>query len=160
MAQSNAEGESFILFELADGSYGLRSRWVKQMEMIEHITPVPRVPDFVEGVVFVRGQVVPAIDLRVRFGFPKIPYTSRTRLVVVEVASRIVGLIVDTAREFVNIAGERIQPPPEAVAGPDVRYLEGIASLDGRLVLVINPDTILRTEEGAALAQIVSNAAN
>src|SRR6202051_2943782 len=104
------------------------------MEMVKNVTPVPNAPPFVEGVVFSRGQVVPVVNLRRRFGFEKVPNDLRTRLVVVANGGRSVGLLVDTAREFVAIAAESIQPPPEALSGLSGKYLQSIARLGERLV--------------------------
>src|ERR671917_2593191 len=117
MPNTTNDAEPFILFELAGTTYGVRSRFVQQVEMIEHITPVPNAPPAVEGVVLARGQVIPALSLRARFGFPKIPHDLRARLVVVGNAGRTIGLIVDTAREFVRIPAGAIEPPPEAITG-------------------------------------------
>jgi purine-binding chemotaxis protein CheW len=111
--------------------------------MIEHITPVPNAPPAVEGVVLARGQVIPALSLRVRFGFEKIPYDLRARLVVVKSGERTIGLIVDTAREFVRIPAGTIEPPPEAITGLSGKYLEGIATIDGRMILVLNLDEVI-----------------
>src|SRR5687767_3149032 len=124
--------EPFILFELAGTTYGVRSQAVQQVELIEHITPVPNAPPAVEGVIFSRGQVIPAVNLRMRFGFEKIPHDLRTRLIVINAGSRVIGLIVDSAREFISIAAERIQPPNEAISGLKGKYLEGIAMLGER----------------------------
>ncbi len=144
MADQHAEAtEPFILFELAGTTYGLRSRSVQQMEMMEHITPVPNAPPFVEGVVFSRGQVIPAVNLRVRFGFPARAVDLRTRLVVVGHNGRAVGLIVDSCREFTALPTASIQPPPEAVAGLSGKYLEGIALVGQRIVLVLDVEAVL-----------------
>lgn len=148
MPANGTNSEPYILFELAGTTYGVRSQVVQQMEMIEHITPVPNAPDFVEGVVFLRGQVIPAINLRRRFGFPKIPYDLRTRLIVVRTGGRTVGLIVDSAREFVPLDPATIQPPPEGVAGLSGHYLAGIATLGERLVLILDPDAVIGQEAG------------
>lgn len=143
--------ESFILCELAGTSYGVRSRFVQQLEMVEHVTPVPNAAPAVEGVVFSRGQAIPALNLRVRFGFERAPFDLRTRLVVVDVEGRSIGLIVDTAREFVSIPSGSIEPPPDAVAGLAGDYLEGIASLGDRIVLVLDLAEVVRvTSDGAA----------
>src|SRR5215471_5451709 len=100
MSDQQNHSDTFVIFTLAGTTYGLRSGLVQQMEMIENITPVPNAPPAVEGVVFSRGRVVPAINLRVRFGFERIPIELRTRLVIVSTGGRTVGLMVDTAREF------------------------------------------------------------
>ena len=147
MPEPHTAAEPFILFELAGTTYGVPSRLVQQMEKVEHITPVPNAPPFVEGLVFLRGQVVPAISLRARFGFPRVPHDVRTRLVVLHTDARTVGLVVDTAREFVRIPLSAIQPAPEAVPGTSDRYLEGIAELNGRLILILSVEAVLATPE-------------
>src|SRR5919112_4096089 len=137
MSNTTRDAEPFILFELAGTTYGVRSRFVQQMEMIEHITPVPNATPSVEGVVLARGQVIPALSLRARFGFEKIPYDLRARLVVVNSAGRTIGLIVDTAREFIRIPAGTIEPPPEAITGLSGKYLEGIATTGGGMGFVL-----------------------
>ena len=152
MDHSQAQGESFILFELAGTTYGAPSRLVKQMEMVEQITPVPNASPYLDGVVFSRGQVIPAINLRSRFGFEKVPYDIRTRLIVIQIgdagtdrfANRTVGLIADTAREFLSIPQEAIQPPPEAISSDQDKYLMGIATVGDRLILILNIEELLR----------------
>ncbi len=139
--------ETYVLFELAGTTYGLRTRDVQHMEMVEQITPVPNTSPAVEGVVFSRGQVVPAVNLRVRFGFPREPHTMRTRLIIVQTHQRLVGLIVDAAREFSAIPDEAIRPIQEAVAGMEGNYLKGIASLDKRLVLLLDLETTLNLDQ-------------
>ncbi len=137
------EKDNYILFKLKGTTYAVKSNDVQQMEMVEHITPVPNAPAFVEGLVFLRGQVIPAINLRARFGFEKIEYDIKTRLIVVQKGNRRVGLIVDNAREFVSIPNDVITPPPEAISGLSGRYLEGIATLGDRLVLILNIEEVL-----------------
>jgi purine-binding chemotaxis protein CheW len=135
--------EPFILFELAGTTYGVRSRFVQQIEMIEDVASVPNAHPAIDGVVLVRGQVIPALNLRTRFGFDRIERNLRSRLVVISVGARVVGMIVDTAREFIKIPTESIEPPPEALTGLSGRYLEGIATIDERMILVLNLDAVL-----------------
>lgn len=143
--QSNAD--SFVLFELAGTTYAVPSGDVQQLEMIEHITPLPNAAEAVEGVVFSRGQVIPAINLRTRFGFPKVEYDVRTRLVVVNVGGRNIGLIVDAAREFKRIPQDAINPPSEALSGTSGKYLEAIATIGDRLILLLNLAEVVKTSE-------------
>lgn len=138
--------EPFILFELAGTTYGVRSRFVQQIEMIDDVAAVPNAHSAVDGVVLVRGQVVPALNLRTRFGFDRIERDLRSRLVVINTGARIVGLIVDTAREFIKIPAESIEPPPEALTGLSGRYLEGITTVKERMILILNLDAVLDLE--------------
>ncbi len=142
---SVSDSEKFILFELVNTTYGVRSSLVTRLEMVENVTPVPNSSHSLEGIVLSRGRIIPAINLRARFGFPKIPYDLRTRLIVVESAGRTVGLIVDAARDFISIPEANIKQPPEAIANLSADYLEGIATLDGRVVLILRLDEIFKT---------------
>lgn len=137
--------DSYILFSVAGTTYALRSEDVRHMEMIEQITPVPNAADYLEGVVFSRGQIVPVLNLRARFGFEKVPHDLRTRLLIVQSGDRWVGLVVDSAREFVTIPAGSIQPPSHAITGLSADYLQGIATLNDRLVLVLNVTNVLDT---------------
>ena len=143
MTQTAAQTESYILFELAGTTYALKSQEVKHMELVEQITPVPNAPPFVDGVVFSRGQVIPAINLRVRFGFPRQDHTARSRLIVVDAGQRSVGFIVDSAREFRNLPTESIQPPSDSIAGLSGKYLRGIAIAGERLILLLDVKEVL-----------------
>ncbi|MBW4574901.1 MAG: chemotaxis protein CheW [Aphanothece sp. CMT-3BRIN-NPC111] len=147
MPDTPNNSETFILCEVLGTSYGIRTSAVRQMEMIEQITPVPNAPPFVEGVVYSRGQVIPALNMRVKFGFEKIPYDVRSRLIVININNRTVGLIVDKAREFISIPINSIKPPPDAISGLSEQYLEGIVTLGERLILILNIAEIINIEE-------------
>src|SRR5687767_6193273 len=144
---SHATGtDSYVLFQLAGATYALRSDDIQQLEMVGETTPVPNAPSFVEGVVSVRGQVIPAVSLRARFGFPKAPHDMRSRLVVIRARGRTVGLVVDSASEFATIPADSIQPPPEEVTGLSGRYLRGLAHRGDRLILVLDAGELLTPE--------------
>ena len=142
---------SYILFTVAGTTYALPSGEVRHMEMIGDITRVPNAPSFVDGVVFSRGQVVPVVNLRARFGFERAAFDLRSRLIVVQSGSRLIGLVVDAAREFVAIPPDLIQPPNDALSGMSGRYVEGIASMRDRLVLILSLERILNFAEPLAV---------
>ena len=144
--------DHFIVFTVAGTSYALRSRDVAHVEMVDQITRVPNAAHFVDGVVFSRGKVVPALNLRARFGFDKVPYDLRTRLLVVQSDTRSVGLVVDSAREFLAIPPSAIQPPNQALTGLSSRYVQGIANLDDRLVLILDLPEVLNFSESIPAA--------
>lgn len=137
--------ENFILFELNNTTYAVKSLLVKQMEMIEQATPVPNAPEYIDGIVFSRGQVIPVLNLRKRFGFEFIPYDLSTRLIVVQCKERTVGLVVDSSREFISLNTENIQPPPENISGLSGKYLEGISIIENRVLLILDLESILQT---------------
>lgn len=149
-ATTGGARDTYILFAVAGTTYAVRSDQVLHMEMVEHVTAVPNAPAFVEGVVFSRGQVVPVINLRARFGFDRSALDLRARLLVVQVAGRRVALLADEAREFLSIADSSIHPPNEAIGGLSGNYLEGVATLGERIVLILNLREVVETIPTAA----------
>jgi purine-binding chemotaxis protein CheW len=141
--------DTFIVFVVAGTSYALRSEQVLHMEMLEHVTPVPNAPPAVEGVVFSRGQVVPVVNLRARFGFDRAPLDLRSRLLVVQHEKRRIGLLADDAREFLKIDADAIHPPSDAIHGLSGKYIDGIATLGDRIVLVLNLEEVIATTPAA-----------
>ena len=119
---------------------------MQQIDMIDDVAAVPNAHAAVEGVALVRGQVIPALNLRTRFGFARIERDLRSRLVVINTGTRVVGLVVDTAREFLKIPAESIEPPPEALTGLSGKYLEGVATVGKRPILILNLDAVLDLE--------------
>ena len=158
MVETFREADSYILFELAGTTYGVPTRDVQHMEMVEQITPVPNASAHLEGVIFSRGEVVPAINLRLRFGFPKADHTTSSRLIIVRIGSRRIGLIVDAAREFRKITAEAIQPPHESITGLSGSYLAGIARLSERVVLVLNVSELIDFNGSEVLPAIAESA--
>ncbi len=135
--------ETYILFELAGAVYGVRSRDVLHVDLLEHVTPVPSSAAAIEGVVFSRGQVIPAMDLRTRFGFARQEPTSRTRLLFVRTQQRTVALIVDSAREFRRIQDDAIKPVGDSLVGAIGNYVSGVATVGERLVLLLDVPAVL-----------------
>jgi purine-binding chemotaxis protein CheW len=138
--------ETYILFELAGSAYGVRSMEVLHIDLLEHITPVPNTSAAVDGVVFSRGQVIPALNLRARFGFPRVPHTPRTRLLFLKHGQRTVALIVDSAREFRSIPADAIRPIEETLTGVNGNYVRGVATVGDRLVLLIEVGAVLQLD--------------
>ncbi|HTG43031.1 MAG TPA: chemotaxis protein CheW [Verrucomicrobiae bacterium] len=150
------ESEAYIVFEVAGTSYAIPSASVQHIEMLEHVTLVPNAHRAIDGVVFSRGQVIPALNLRVRFGFPREDRSMRTRILFTRVHQRIVGLIVDSAREFRKILSQSIRPIEEALTGVTGNYLKGLATVNNRLVLILDLDAILDLDKDEALTTSLS----
>ncbi len=149
--------DNYIVFSLAATAYALPTEAVSHVEMVDQITPVPNAPPAVEGVVFSRGEVVPAVNLRVRFGFERMAPDLRTRLLVVRHDGRSTGLLVDAAREVLVIPPAAIHPPGESLVGLSGKYLRGIATLGDRLILILDLSEVLNAS-AAELAEDVGTA--
>jgi purine-binding chemotaxis protein CheW len=142
-----ANHEGYVLFELAGSLYGMPSQNVRHIEMFEHVTLVPNANPAIDGVVFSRGQVFPALNLRVRFGFPRQEKTLRTRVVFATVHERTVGLIVDSAREFRNLAPADVRPIEETLTGMKGKYLKAVTKVGDRLVLILDLEAVLNVDD-------------
>jgi purine-binding chemotaxis protein CheW len=143
---SRDSGVPWIVFSLDRTEYLLRSAQIVQVEMVEKITPVPNSPDFVKGIAYLRGEVVPVIDLRVRLGMDPAPAGLASRIIVVETDGRRVGLLVDGAREVLYAGDEEVLPAPDTATGGGTSQIEGIVIRDKRLLLVLALEAILQAE--------------
>ena len=146
----SSESTTFILFTVAGTTYGAQSRQVRHIEMVDDVTPVPNAPPHVEGVVFSRGEVVPVVNLRVRFGFDRAARDVRSRLLVVETAGRTVGLLADSAREFISIPDSAVRPPGASLTGISGNYIAGVATVGDRIVLIVDLSDVVAASPLAA----------
>ena len=144
---TDRRSDQYILFTVAGTTYALPSDAVAHIEMVEQVTRVPNAAPFVDGVVFSRGQVVPAVNMRARFGFERVEPDLRTRLLVTQLEGRSVGLIVDECREFLSIPESGIHAPGDALSGIASNYLSGIATIGDRLIVILALDRLLNTAE-------------
>lgn len=135
--------EKVIVFQLEDEEYAIPVRQVKSIEKIEHITRVPRTSSFVKGVINLRGVVTPIIDLRNRFGIKEAEFSESTRIIIVALEDMEVGLIVDAANDVIDIPSNVIEPPPEVVGAVEVEYINGVAKLDKRLLILLDLEKVL-----------------
>jgi purine-binding chemotaxis protein CheW len=150
--------ESYVLFELGGGLYGLSSRSVQHIEMFEQVTLVPNANPAIEGVVFSRGQVIPALNLRRRFGLPDAAHTVRTRIIFATIHNRTVGLIVDSAREFRSFPTNTIRPIEETLTGINGKYLKAVTKAGDRLVLILDLEAVLNVEDVQAPSALPATA--
>jgi purine-binding chemotaxis protein CheW len=144
--------EGMVLFKVAGATYAVRSESVVMVEMISSITRVPHGEAFLEGVTAVRGQVIPVVSLRKRFDMETVEFDLQSRLVVIRVNNRMIGMLVDSAREYIKVENEQILPPPEALTGPDIEYLEGVIMREERLILLINMEKLFDEQERVVIA--------
>lgn len=131
---------------------------LKVQEIIRHmdLTRVPRTPDFVDGVINLRGRVIPVLDLRKRFGLPEGERTNETRIIVVDVDNRTVGLKVDAVSEVLRLPADTVEAPPSLVTGIESDYIKGVGKLDGRLIILLDVAKILTRTEKDALGNVLS----
>lgn len=141
------ELKQFVVFKLGDEEYGVNIHQVKTIERLMEITRVPKAPDFVEGVINLRGEVVPVIDLRKRFGLSERTNTDNTRIIIVSIEDITVGMVVDSATEVLQISEDSIDPAPSIIGSIDSDYIDGVGKIDDRLLILLNLKKVLKSEE-------------
>lgn len=154
----NPASQPYVIFELAGAAYGIASGDVLHVDLLDHVTAVPNTSPTVEGVVFSRGQVVPAMNLRLRFGLPRREPDAATRLLFVRSGDRTVALIVDAAREFRSLPASAIRPVEETLQGVAGNYLRGVAQLGDRMVLLLDVISVIALDPLPDLAEVAASA--
>lgn len=145
--EETAMDKKVIVFELNNEEYAVSIQQVGSIERIEPITRVPQTADFVKGVINMRGIVTPIIDLRKRFGIEETEFGDATRIIIVYMDDMEVGLIVDAANDVIDIPKSAIEPAPEVVGAVDVDYIEGVAKLEDRLLILLDLQKVLAKHE-------------
>jgi purine-binding chemotaxis protein CheW len=142
-----------IVFQIKDEEYGVDVHQVRSIERLQEITRVPRTPVFVKGVINLRGVVTPVIDLRSRFDLEETKATDETRIIIVNANDLEVGMIVDSANDVIDVPSDSVEQAPKVVGGIDAEYLDGVAKLEKRLLILLNLEKVLNPEEIIALRE-------
>ena len=147
---ADREGK-YLTFALGEEEYGIGILKIREIIGIMPITSVPRTPEFVKGVINLRGKVIPIIDLRLRFGMEPMEYTDRTCIIVVEINAQDstiqIGTIVDTVSEVLNIKAEDIEDTPAFGTSLDIEYILGMAKMEGGVKILLDIDQVLSIQE-------------
>lgn len=141
------EEEQLVVFELGDESYAVDIGAVNTIIRMQPITEIPRSPEFVEGVINLRGSIIPVIDLGKRFGLPNSEQTKASRIVVVEAMGQLIGMVVDAVTETLRLPQDAIEPPSPLVTSVDSEYVRGVGKLEGRLVILLDLEKVLSARE-------------
>jgi purine-binding chemotaxis protein CheW len=143
-----------VVFSLYEEEFGLEITQVREIIKPPSITKLPHVSSFIEGVTNIRGEIIPVISLRKRFGLADIEHTQDTRVIIVEIDESRVGFIVDAVTEVLRLAESAIVPPPKTIAGLKSDYLKGVGKLDERLLILLDVSKILTSSEQIELKQL------
>ncbi|NLB88497.1 MAG: chemotaxis protein CheW [Syntrophomonadaceae bacterium] len=156
-----AEEVQLVVFTLKQEDqiceYGVPITKVQEIISMTTPTKMPQTPDFVEGIINLRGKIIPIIDLKKRFDMGKSNITNDTRSVIVEVEGQTVGIIVDEVSEVLRLQVDNIEPPPAVIGGITAEYLTGVGKLDNRLLILLDMDKILTEKEKAELVNVGEN---
>ncbi|MHB1159419.1 MAG: chemotaxis protein CheW [Chloroflexota bacterium] len=148
--------EQLVIFELANEVYGVDISRVQEIIRMTTITRLPRAPEFVEGVINLRGKVIPVVDLQKRFGLEQGDRTKASRIVVVDVGDHTIGMVVDAVSEVLRVPTGAVEPPSPVVTTIESDYIRGIAKLEGRLIILLDLDKVLSWEEKKKLREVAA----
>jgi purine-binding chemotaxis protein CheW len=155
-AMGDREGK-YLTFSLANEEYGIGILKIKEIIGMLPITSVPQTPEFVKGVINLRGKVIPVMDLRLRFGMPPIDYSERTCIIVVEIAGQAgtiqIGIVVDAVSEVLNIKKDEIEETPTFGTKLNTGYILGMAKMEGGVKILLDIDQVLSGDELSLLSE-------
>ncbi|VAX15881.1 Positive regulator of CheA protein activity (CheW) [hydrothermal vent metagenome] len=143
----------YLTFVLGDEEYGLEILKVREIIGVMEITSVPQTPEFIKGVINLRGKVIPVIDLRLKFSMESAEYTEETCIIVVDIGKALMGILVDTVSEVLDIAVDQIEPPPSFGSKIQTEFILGMGKIKGKVKILLEIDKVLSIEELMKMAQ-------
>jgi purine-binding chemotaxis protein CheW len=148
----------YLTFILANEEYGIGILKIKEIIGLMSITTVPQTPEYIKGVINLRGKVIPVVDLRLRFGMSAMDYTERTCIIVVEVDGPVgtvqIGIVVDSVSEVLNIKGDEIEDTPTFGSKLNTDYILGMAKMEGGVKILLDIDKVLNNQEMAIMEKV------
>ena len=151
-ASEGAGSIQLVSFRLAEEEYGIEITKIREIILMGEITQVPQTPHYVKGLINLRSTVIPVIDLRTRFGLPEGELTDESRIMVLHVGTRTIGIVVDAVSEVLRVTQDQMAPPPPTVAGLGREYLTGLVKLEERLLIMLDIDKLLSEHDESLTA--------
>ncbi len=157
LAKLASNSQKYLTFEIADEVYGLEILKVKEIVAIMKITNVPLVPPFIKGVINLRGQVIPVVDIRIKFDMGEITHTKDTTIIIVEVEDVSIGFIVDKTSEVINIDEEKLSPAPKFGTGIDTSFLKSMAKMEDKIAMIVDLEKVFSEDELDSISSVHDN---
>jgi len=152
-------GQEFLVFTLGDEEYGIDILKVQEIRGYDQVTRSANTPDFIKGVTNLRGVIVPIVDLRVKFSQGDVEYDDNTVVIVLNLGQRVVGIVVDGVSDVLSLTAEQIRPAPEFAVTLSTEYLTGLGALGDRMLILVNIEKLLNSDEMALLDVAASHVA-
>lgn len=152
----NFQDEQVVVFTLDGQTYGIPISAVLEIIRMQKITGIPQSVDFLEGVIEIRGKVIPVMDLRKRFGLPAAEHTGSTRIIIVDMGGTNVGIVVDSVSEVLRVPAGKIEPAPPLLSNIEQAFIKGIALVDERMIILLDLARVLYDEEKELLHSVTA----
>ncbi len=144
---NNADQQEFLTFTLGDEEYGVDILKVQEIRGYDTVTALPDAPSFIKGVINLRGTIVPVLDLRLKFKLSKAEYNDFTVMIILNIAERVVGIVVDGVSDVIDLPEESIRPAPEIGASVDCQYITGIGTIDKRMLILLDIERLITSTD-------------
>ncbi len=155
---ATADSLQLVSFNLSEETYGIEITKIREIILMGQITQVPETPHYIKGLINLRSTVIPVIDLRSRFGLAEADLTDESRIMVLNVAGKEIGIVVDAVSEVLRVSGEQISEAPPTVASLGNEYMTGLVRLEEHLLILLDVDKLFGEEETAAVEKAVAGA--
>jgi len=146
-AQADASGQEFLIFTLGAEEYGIDILKVQEIRGYDSVTRIANAPEFIKGVINLRGIIVPIVDMRIKFHLGRVEYDHQTVVIILNVAGRVVGMVVDGVSDVLTLATDQIMPAPEFGATLTAEYLTGLGTVDGRMLILMDIEKLMTSRE-------------
>ena len=153
-AGTSATGSEFLTFTLGAEEYGIDILKVQEIRGYDAVTTIANTPDFIKGVINLRGTIVPIVDLRIKFHLGNVEYNQLTVVIILNLGHRVVGIVVDSVSDVLALTPEQIRPAPELSAGLDTRYLTGLGTVGERMLILVDIERLMSSNEMALMDQV------
>jgi purine-binding chemotaxis protein CheW len=146
-------GREYLTFTLGDEEYGIDILMVKEIRSYETVTKIANLPDFIKGIINLRGIIVPVIDMRIKFQLAHVAYNEFTVVIVLNVCGRVIGMVVDSVSDVIALNSGQIHATPEFGSSLDTRYLIGLGTVDGRMIILVDIERLMSSNEMELIAE-------
>ena len=146
-----AHSQEHLTFVLGDESYGIEILKVQEIRGYDAVTKIANTPDFIKGVVNLRGLIVPIVDLRIKFGLGKVEYDEFTVVIILNLRGRVIGIVVDGVSDVMNLQENQVRAVPDIVASIDTKYITGLATVDEKMFILVDIEQLMNSQEMALI---------
>jgi purine-binding chemotaxis protein CheW len=150
-AEGSVPSQEYLTFVLADESYGIDILKVQEIRGYDAVTKIANTPEFIKGVVNLRGLIVPIVDLRIKFGLGNVVYDDFTVVIILNLNGRVVGIVVDGVSDVMNLKGNQVRDVPDIVSSIDTKYITGLATVEDKMFILVDIEQLMNSQEMALL---------
>jgi purine-binding chemotaxis protein CheW len=149
--EGSVPSQEYLTFVLADESYGIDILKVQEIRGYDAVTKIANTPEFIKGVVNLRGLIVPIVDLRIKFGLGNVVYDDFTVVIILNLNGRVVGIVVDGVSDVMNLKGNQVRDVPDIVSSIDTKYITGLATVEDKMFILVDIEQLMNSQEMALL---------